>query len=363
MPTIPHFSPPDESFLIKLLPQTIKAKGVECVVGKNDAVRVFVLDNDNMNRASEVSFSSPAYTIMESEGIAAVTVQRLGSADCTVSVGYSTYDETARAGDDYLETKGTLTFGPGESKKQVGVYPLNSSTRYTCLSTTSYTAITAKSCPPGSAHHSFDPRLQFCPEQISVPIIDDEGVEPDESFLVKLLPTTIKIKGGGGSKSTDAKCVVGKNGETRVYIVDNDDDYDDNTGGSDGANAAIVSETQVRGRRGGQSGEKVQFAASEYTCNEDDGTLTVIVMRTSAVGTVSVEFTTVDETASAPADYAATRGTLTFGPGAFEMRVCMIAPPQNEYVKFFFICSRSHIPTLSARLAKRNSPFPLSSGL
>ena len=156
-----------------------------------------------------------------------------------------------------------------------------------------------------------------------MPIIDDEGVEPDESFLVKLLPKTLKIKGGKGkgANSDGAKCVVGKNGETRVYIVDNDDDYDDNTGGSGGGNAAIVPETGVGGARGGRSGERVQFAASEYTCNEDDGTLTVTVMRTSAIGTVSVGFTTVDETASAPADYAATRGTLTFGPGAFEMGV------------------------------------------
>lgn len=100
------------------------------MVGKNNAARVFVLDNDDTNRASEVSFSSPAYTIMESEGIAAVTVQRLGSADCTVSIGYSTYDETARAGEDYVKTKGTLTFGPGESKKQVGAHPFCSTRVY-----------------------------------------------------------------------------------------------------------------------------------------------------------------------------------------------------------------------------------------
>ena len=56
---------------------------------------------------------------MENDGAAVVTVRRTGKTDCRVSIAYSTYDETASAGDDYVETKGTLKFGPGESKKQV----------------------------------------------------------------------------------------------------------------------------------------------------------------------------------------------------------------------------------------------------
>ena len=56
---------------------------------------------------------------MEDDGAAVVTVRRTGKAECTVSINYATYDETASAGDDYVETKGTLTFGPGVTKHQV----------------------------------------------------------------------------------------------------------------------------------------------------------------------------------------------------------------------------------------------------
>lgn len=81
---------------------------------------------------------------------------------------YTTEDETAFAGEDYKLTKGTLTFKPGETKKK-----------------------------------------------ISVPVFNDAECEPDENFLVTLLPKTLKCK--------RTECGVGINAQARVFILDHDE--------------------------------------------------------------------------------------------------------------------------------------------
>lgn len=68
----------------------------------------------------EVSFSSPELTIMENDGHAVVNVVRTVAVG-SMSIDFATYDETASAGDDYQETKGTLRFKKGETKKQIRI--------------------------------------------------------------------------------------------------------------------------------------------------------------------------------------------------------------------------------------------------
>ena len=60
----------------------------------------------------------------------------------------------------------------------------------------------------------------------------------------------------------------------------------------------------------------VGLSATTYTVDEGAGTVTVTVQRTDgSEGTVTVNYATSNGTATAPADYTATSGTLTFGPG------------------------------------------------
>ena len=68
----------------------------------------------------EVSFSSPELTIMENDGHAVVNVVRTVAVG-SMSIDFATYDETASAGYDYQETKGTLRFKKGETKKQIRI--------------------------------------------------------------------------------------------------------------------------------------------------------------------------------------------------------------------------------------------------
>ena len=129
----------------------------------------------------------------------------------TVSCGYSTFDETATAGQDYVETKGTLMFKPGEVSESAPSRPegrhLNS------------WVVDELQCRRTAYLATFDHHKPVPPQTrkvIEVPVIDDDGCEPDESFLLTLIPNTFKARG------TD--CVLGQINTTRIFVLDNDDD-------------------------------------------------------------------------------------------------------------------------------------------
>ena len=64
------------------------------------------------------------------------------------------------------------------------------------------------------------------------------------------------------------------------------------------------------------------FLPQGYTFNETDGTVTVSVLRTNGTaGEVSVDFSTVDATATAGLDYLATSGTVVFADGQNEAQI------------------------------------------
>jgi hypothetical protein len=61
---------------------------------------------------------------------------------------------------------------------------------------------------------------------------------------------------------------------------------------------------------------QLQLSATNYNVNEGDGGTTITVTRTnSSDGTVSVEYATSDDTATAPDDYTQTTGTLNWSDG------------------------------------------------
>ncbi len=72
-----------------------------------------------------LSFGAPTYSVSEGAGKALITVVRTGPAAPAVTVQYATSPGTATPGVDYVETLGTLTFGPGVTLRQIRVPILN----------------------------------------------------------------------------------------------------------------------------------------------------------------------------------------------------------------------------------------------
>jgi Calx-beta domain len=77
------------------------------------------------------------------------------------------------------------------------------------------------------------------------------------------------------------------------------------------------------------------FSNATYTVNETDGTIAVTVSRTGgSEGTVTVQYATQPGSATAPSDFTATSGMLTFGPGvttqSFTVPIVSDAVPEPE---------------------------------
>jgi Calx-beta domain len=71
--------------------------------------------------AGKVAFHVAAQRVDEDAGTAALTVTRTGANAGTATVAYATADGSAKAGNDYTAKTGTVTFGPGETSKQVTI--------------------------------------------------------------------------------------------------------------------------------------------------------------------------------------------------------------------------------------------------
>ena len=67
------------------------------------------------------------------------------------------------------------------------------------------------------------------------------------------------------------------------------------------------------------------LSVSDTVVNEDDGSVGFLVtLDPAATGIVTVQYTTVDATAVAPADYTATSGTVTFAPGETRKQTALV---------------------------------------
>jgi hypothetical protein len=68
-----------------------------------------------------IAFRLDAERVQEDAATAALTVTRQGANAGVATVAYATADGTAKAGQDYAEKTGTVTFGPGETTKQIKI--------------------------------------------------------------------------------------------------------------------------------------------------------------------------------------------------------------------------------------------------
>jgi len=180
---------------------------------------VIIVDND-----PGISFTNATYSILESGTNLVVTVIRVNANSGDVSVNFATADQTAVAGQDYTSTSGILTFLNGETEKT-----------------------------------------------ITIPILDNQFVQSDRTFLVNLFNPT------GGAQLTEPSSIV-------ATIVDND--------------------------------AGLRFSTDLYQVFENGVQATITVLRTNYTNSaVSVDYTTQDGTGIAGTNYTATSGTLLFTNG------------------------------------------------
>lgn len=107
---------------------------------------------------------------------------------------------------------------------------------------------------------------------------------------------------------------------------------------------------------GGPNAGQINLVYGRYIAREFQGTVAVTVTRSHGqTGTVSVDYETIDDEATAPEDYTHTSGTLTFAPGEFvkTIDIPIVVDGVEEFDETFDIELSN--PTGGVALAERRS--------
>ena len=205
----------------------------------------------------------------ENEGSVALVVERIGCLDREVTVDYCTEDETATAGEDYGElgstepVKGTLVFPPDVTE-----------------------------------------------QIITVPIIDDNQWEPDETFLIQLRNAQFSGKMDGDTV-TEPVCTL-RTGMDKCVVTIIDDD---------------------------EPGVLGFFDKREYVVAENCGQVELqVVRKDGADGTVTVHYETIaggDQEGAAVegVDFKTSSGTIVFNHQELSQTIPVEIINTNKYDK------------------------------
>lgn len=313
-----------------------------------------------------VQFAKTTISVREDLSVLNVAVVRSGGSSGSLTVNYATVDNTAQAGQDYTAVSGTLTFADGETSKTIavpitndGIAEINTETFFvrlfspaipevvgvsgTCVVGTfdtdngtavSYSAASqsegntgtnnvlvrvsltvaigqtvsvnyqtvAMTATSGVDYLPVSGSLTFPPgvvdQTVAIPIIGDTIDETDEQFRIEL------------SNAVNAGIIVSNN-PPRITIVDDDP-------------APVISISDV--------------GVPEPASGTAPAVFNVVLSNKSA-SSVSVNFATADDTATAGSDYQSNSGTVVFSPGETSKQATVLvnADAISEPTETFFL--------------------------
>ncbi len=319
----------DETFTVTLTNPT----GTAVSLGAPAVATVTIADNDV---AGSIQFGASSYTVSEASPSVTITVTRTGGTASGATVFYSTSDGTATQPQDYVSTSGTLTFGASQASQTFSV-PIVNDTIHEPTETIGLTL----SAPGGGA--------SLGARQESVINITDN----DPAGTVQFSAATYGVSEGVGTAVVTVTRTAGTASGVSVDYHTSDGtatapaDYTAESGtlvfgpGQTSTTIGIpivddgigeANETvnlSLTNPQGGatlgthptavltilENESVVQFSAANYTVAESGVKATITVKRSGLLtGTTSVDYTTIDGTATAGSDYTTASGTLTFGP-------------------------------------------------
>jgi len=291
-----------------------------------------------------IEFAGPAFVVAQSLGPATITVRRSGGTAGGATVQFTTKDDTAVAGTDYvaISPPGTLTFGPGETTKTFPVTilapPPSGIRTLNLLLTTpgggatigarstavlrivdqlslAFSAPTYSVMEGGTATITVElAGLNAGPGPITVDYVASDGSAKQPADY-KPSAGTLSFPAGGTATSVRTRTFTVQSlqntvadGTKTVNLT-----LSNATGG--GTLVATRSNAVLSILDEDQAGS-VQFDAARFATNEGAGTATIRVRRTMGTASgVTVDYATTDGTATAGTRYLPVAGRLTFGFG------------------------------------------------
>ena len=282
-------------------------------------------------------------TVDEGGGPAVFTVTASAESSGTMTVDYETADDSATAGDDYTSTSGTLTFSAGQRTATIEVTVLDDSGE--------------------EQDETFKVRLT---DPVGATIEDDEGIgtihDDDGTSPPPTMPS-LRIgdatvdEGGGPAVFTVTASAESSGTMTVDYETADDsatagDDYTSTSGTltfSAGQRTATIEVTVLddsgeeqdetfKVRLTDPAGATIEDDEGVGTIRDDDGTspppttpslrigdatvdegggpaVFTVTASAESSGTMTVDYETADDSATAGDDYTSTSGTLTFSAG------------------------------------------------
>jgi uncharacterized repeat protein (TIGR01451 family)/uncharacterized delta-60 repeat protein len=346
-------------------------------LGKADAT-VSIIDNGSL--PGTLSFSSPTYTVNENGVAANVTVTRTGGSSGLVTVNCATIlGGSADEGIDYTPRARTLTFPSGVTNATFSFFITDDSEVEG-----DETVLLQLSNPTGGASlglsdatvtiidNDFAPgRLNFTAANFNVYENAGTGVVTVARNGGSIGAVTVQVATSDGTATSGDYVGVtntlswnsGETGPKNIYIpIINDGIVESNETINVTLLNATVAGTNSPGALGTVTNATltivdddfrgtVQFSSDEYNFNENGGPAVVTVVRTDgSAESITVNFSTGDDTAFAGTDYLGTNGTLSFGPG--EVSKTFSVPIINNSV--------SNVPrSLTLTLANASPPGTL----
>ena len=335
----------DESFLFNLT--NLQANGYD-VEFLSERALITIQDND------QASISISDISVNEDAGTAVLTVVLSNPADAAFSVDFSTADNSAVDQQDYTAQSGTLTFDAGQQSKAITIQVINS----TLVEADEIFLVNLSDIQSGN----YD--VVFAADQAEVTIIDDDqaqvsinNITVHETAGTATLTVTLdhpvaesvsvdyQTANASATSSADflhqsgtltfAPSEVEKT--VTISIIDSDlveteESFLVNLSNLQ-AGTADVSLGDIQGVITILDDDQSNLRISDLTVQEDTGTAYVTVSLDKPLPTpVSIDFSTVGQTATQSVDYEQLTGTLTFAPGELTRTIPVIIT-DDDYVE------------------------------
>jgi hypothetical protein len=319
---------PDETFFVNLINPTNST----IADGQGQAT----ITNDDAQPTITIANSFRTEGALGTSGNATFDVKLSNPSHQTITVTFATADGIATSGSDYVATSGTVTFNPGETTKSAAVEVVGDNvdevneTYFVNLSNpTNATIATAQGT--GTILDDDGPALSIGDASITE---GNSGIK-NLTFTVTLSEPSVQAvlvnygtAGGTATPTVDFSSVFSSSvfippGSTSATLnirifgdfdIEPDEQFTVNL--QFPTNATIADGQATGTILNDDSHGKLQFSSETFSAPEDFGGVVVTVNRVDgATDAVTVDFATSSGTATAPADYPETTGTLTLNHG------------------------------------------------
>lgn len=327
---------PDESFTVTLSSPT------NASLGTSSALGTITNDDASPNPTISISDVSTAENVAGLTQTFNVTLSQAGTSQITVVYATGAGGDTATAGADYTATSGTLTFAVGETSKPITVLLNND-----LLDEPNETYTVTLSNPVGSSATIADGTgIGTIVDDDPTPSLSVGDLTNSEAAGTFNVPVTLSAAsgqtvtvvfatgGGTATAGTDYTATSGTltftPGQTSKLIPitvssDSLDEVDEtfNVTLSNSTNATVADNTGLVTITDDDNPPNVTINnVTQAETNSGTSNFVFTVSLSAASGkTITVPFSTANGSATAPADYTATSGTLTFNAGTTSQQI------------------------------------------